>query len=167
LLEELSQYLETAGINDPYTKIYITTDPVDNLSCLLFLFVVAQASKFQYSDHLSIIMHKKDKRPFDSTPFVVGVITLLKQFHSSVTQRFLSYLGQYIRAFTNISLQRDPKSVDLPEECISVLLYLEQFCKLSNMDLRAIEGNYILYNVNLTFIYLGLVPTYVFDHFKH
>lgn len=58
------------------------------------------------ADLVGMLMHKKDKRAYDGTPFVVGVITLLKQLHSSVTTKFLGYLGQYIRGFVNISLQR-------------------------------------------------------------
>lgn len=119
---------------------------------MVFLLVLSQVQKFQYNDHLSIIIHKKDKRPFDGTPFIIGIIALLKQFHFSTTQRFLAYLGQYVRAFTNISLQRDPKALDLPEECISVLLFLEQFCKLSKLSSQVLEG---------------LVPTYIYDYFKH
>jgi hypothetical protein len=32
--------------------------------------------------------------PIDGAPFVVGVLTLLKQFHASYTDQFLSFLGQ-------------------------------------------------------------------------
>ena len=35
--------------------------------------------------------------PLDGPPFVVGVITLLHQFHSSHTHRFMALCGQYIR----------------------------------------------------------------------
>jgi WASH complex subunit strumpellin len=33
----------------------------------------------------------------DDVPFLVGVITLLKQFHSNITTSFFAYIGQYIR----------------------------------------------------------------------
>jgi len=152
LLAELGDYLDTTGINDPFTKIYITTEPIENFACLMFLFVISQVNKFQYNDHLSILMHKKDKRSYDGTPFVVGLITLLKQFHSSNTQLFLAYLGQYIRAFVNVSLQRDAKLSDLPEEVTSVLLFLEQYLKLANCDPKQIES---------------YVPAYIYSNFKH
>lgn len=41
LLPELSKYLETTGLHDPYTKIYITTHPLPAFPCLMFLFVVS------------------------------------------------------------------------------------------------------------------------------
>jgi hypothetical protein len=46
----------------------------------------------------------KDKSSVDAIPFVVGVITLLKQFHSVYTQQFLAYLGQYVRSLINITV---------------------------------------------------------------
>lgn len=46
----------------------------------------------------------KDKSSVDAIPFVVGIITLLKQFHSLYTQQFLAYLGQYVRGLINITI---------------------------------------------------------------
>ena len=40
----------------------------------------------KYNDHL------------DSTSFVMGLVTLLKQYHSEVTDQFFSLLGQYVRS---------------------------------------------------------------------
>lgn len=34
----------------------------------------------------------------DSAPFVVGMITVLKQFHSEYTEQFLACCGQYVRS---------------------------------------------------------------------
>jgi len=33
----------------------------------------------------------------DGTTVVIGALTMLKQFHMSVTHKFLAYLGQYVR----------------------------------------------------------------------
>lgn len=55
-------------------------------------------SKFAYNAALGAILPKKQKDSHDWIPFVVGVITLLRQFHSLHTQQFLAYLGQYVRA---------------------------------------------------------------------
>ena len=41
LLSELSKYLETTGLHDPYAKIYITTSPLPAFPCLMFLFVIS------------------------------------------------------------------------------------------------------------------------------
>ena len=48
LLFEASSYVEAAGLNDPFQKIYITTTPLDDLQVVLFLYVTSQLSKFAY-----------------------------------------------------------------------------------------------------------------------
>ena len=34
----------------------------------------------------------------DGAPFVTGIFTLLKQFHSEITDQFLAVMGQYARS---------------------------------------------------------------------
>jgi len=88
----------------------------------MFLFVISQMPKFYYDNHLRtfvgpavslanspfctgvVLCQRKEKNSADSTPFVMGVITLLKQFHSIYTQKFLAYLGQYVRGIINVTI---------------------------------------------------------------
>lgn len=44
------------------------------------------------------MLARKPGDPVDGTPFVVGTVTLLKQFHSECTRDFLALLGQYLRS---------------------------------------------------------------------
>lgn len=41
---------------------------------------------------------RKAADPVDWPPLVLGLLTLLKQFHSRYTQQFLSLIGQFIRS---------------------------------------------------------------------
>jgi len=153
LLFELTNYLETAGLHDPYTKIYITTLPLNAFPCLMFLFVVSQLPKFALNQQIGAVIPKKQKEAIDWTPFVVGIITLLRQFHSLHTQQFLAYLGQYVRGFVNVAVlsQKDMKLEGYPEEVVSVLLFLEDFCRLGHIPRKNVEGYF---------------PAYIFDHFN-
>ena len=44
------------------------------------------------------LVSKKPSEPVDGAPFVAGIVTLLKQFHSENTDQFLALLGQYVRS---------------------------------------------------------------------
>lgn len=44
---------------------------------------------------------KKPTDPLDAPPFVIGCITLLKQFHVDNTDRFIALMGQYVRSFVD------------------------------------------------------------------
>ncbi|PRP74057.1 hypothetical protein PROFUN_08681 [Planoprotostelium fungivorum] len=151
LLSELSKYLETAGINDPYTKIYITTSPIDNFAYVVFTFILSQVTKFHYSTTLSGLVNR-EKKGYDSTSFIVGIITLLKQFHSSITKKILGLLGQYVRANINSSAKDQKLTMQYPEDVVCCLLFVEDFCKLSNLERKTVEA---------------YIPSYIFDNFNH
>ena len=49
VFDELTPYLETAGINDPLTKIYATTRLVNGFGAVHFMFVISQLPKLMYN----------------------------------------------------------------------------------------------------------------------
>jgi WASH complex subunit strumpellin len=53
ILADLTKYLEAAGINDPITKIYATSDTLEFFPVVMFLFVVAQTSRLQHNKRFS------------------------------------------------------------------------------------------------------------------
>jgi len=152
ILSDLTRFLETAGINDAITKIYITTEPLEGLPCIMFLFVLSQIQKLQWSRKLNTLECVAKKTFLDGAPFVVGVITLMKQFHSSHTHTFLGYLGQYARSNIHGGGSNSKKTLDIPPQVRGVLLFLEEFCKFSSLSRKAINA---------------IVPSYIFDRFTH
>eukprot|EP00013_Stygamoeba_regulata_P029964 CAMPEP_0177666190 /NCGR_PEP_ID=MMETSP0447-20121125/21451_1 /TAXON_ID=0 /ORGANISM="Stygamoeba regulata, Strain BSH-02190019" /LENGTH=1237 /DNA_ID=CAMNT_0019172325 /DNA_START=97 /DNA_END=3811 /DNA_ORIENTATION=- len=161
LLSELSRYLENAGISDPLTKIYITTEPIENFPALAFLFVLHTLPRFSYHAQLSTMVTRGDSSPLDWAAFVVGVITLLKQFHSMHTLQFLAQLCQYVRALINGAPQQTkaPASAKqsassthpFPQEVEPVLYFLEDFSKFSGLPRKTVEAH---------------LPPFIFDHIQ-
>ena len=47
---------------------------------------------------LGEMIAKKPGADLDGAPFVTGIFTLLKQFHSEITDQFLAVMGQYVRS---------------------------------------------------------------------
>lgn len=162
-LPDVSQYLEHSGINNPLTKIYITNDgPLIGIPCLMFLFILDQVSRLHWDVERSTLVCTKPQKnqPLDGAPLIMGVVTVLKQFHSSYTHSFLAYLGQYVRSHISSAGGRpsgnssDSRGVAaaLPAQVRSVLLFLEEFCRFSYIDRKAIDS---------------IIPSYIFDNFHH
>lgn len=145
LLTELSEYLQLSGMEDPLTKIYVAAElRAKHLPLLLALFVIQQLKAFEYDSVLrQLVCGKKHKEWFDFTPFVVGVLTLLKQFHSLHTQKFLSYMGQHVRSLVATLDQSEQKArkaaTDYPDSLVNVLLFLEEFCNYGTLSRRVVE----------------------------
>ena len=86
---------------------------------VLLPFIVVAAGVF----HTLVANDKKEA--MDGVPFVVGIITLMKQFHSLYTQQILSYLGQYVRAHVDglAGNDKDRKMEGIPG-------FISVFCEL-------------------------------------
>ena len=146
LIADLSTYLELSGVNDPLTKIYLATDlRSKHLPLMVALFVFSQLPLFQYDATLRQLVHKNKKKGFyDFSPFVVGCLTLLKQFHSLHTQKFLGYMGQYVRVLvstmgSDAAAKKKKQLTEYPEPVLNCLVFLEQFCDFGGMQRRVVE----------------------------
>lgn len=160
VLPDVSEYLENTGINNPISKIYITSEPLPGFPCLMFLFVLSQVGEYQWNKKLSTLESLTKQRGYytsrsphalDGAPLVVGVVTLLKQFHSLHTHTFLQYLGQYVRAHIAGTGTSKKDSGQLPENIVNVLLFLEEFCRFSRTSRDSITA---------------IIPQYIFDRFR-
>jgi WASH complex subunit strumpellin len=121
----------------------------EGVACIMFLYVLAQTRSLSWHRKLNTLVrqNKKGASSMDGAPFVVGVVTLLKQFHSSHIHTFLGYMGQYIRS--QLSATATAKVAQgIPVEVKSALFFLEEFCKFSGVSRASIET---------------VVPSYLFD----
>lgn len=105
LLSELNKYLEWAGIYDPYEKIYVETKNYRNVSVALFLLTISHLPKLIYVKNMSTLIGKKLAEHIDGTAFVVGIMTILKQYHSDILQLFIDYLAQYVNSMAEYTLK--------------------------------------------------------------
>eukprot|EP00455_Lapot_gusevi_P055397 TRINITY_DN9002_c0_g1_i3.p1 TRINITY_DN9002_c0_g1~~TRINITY_DN9002_c0_g1_i3.p1 ORF type:complete len:733 (-),score=209.92 TRINITY_DN9002_c0_g1_i3:77-2275(-) len=152
ILPEVTRYLDTSGVSDPLTKIYITSEPLEGIAALLFLFVLAQVPKLTFHPRWGMLVRVSKNDPIDGVPFVLGVLALLKQFHSSHTEKFLAYLGQFVRFSVSAAAVGDTPPAELPPDVLSVMLFLEEFCKYALIDREAVAS---------------VIPPYIFDRFRH
>ncbi|KAK7873803.1 hypothetical protein R5R35_005787 [Gryllus longicercus] len=140
LLFDLANYLDWAGISNPYAKIYITTKNLQYFPLLTFLFVISQLPKLQYMKQLGTLLSRKSQEPLDGVPFVVGVQTVFRQFHPEIRNTFLLYLSQYVKSYVEISTCNKP--TDLPGEVVNTLHFMENFVHHSGLP-RKILANHI------------------------
>uniref|UniRef100_A0A3Q2YBW3 WASH complex subunit 5 n=1 Tax=Hippocampus comes TaxID=109280 RepID=A0A3Q2YBW3_HIPCM len=148
LLYEITAYLEAAGIHNPLNKIYITTKRLPFFPILNFLFIIAQLPKLQYSRNQGMTC-RKSTDPVDWTPLVLGLLTLLKQFHSRYTQQFLALIGQFVRSIMEQCTSQ--KIPDMPSDVVGALMFLEDYVKYTKLSRKVAEAH---------------VPSFIFDEFR-
>jgi len=132
ILSETAKYMENVGLNDPLSKIYITVDLFFDFASVLFVVVIRQVLRFTFDAFLG---NKPGKnKTIDDTVFAVGIVTVLKQFHSSITVEFLSLIGQYIRSLIAESLDPSAKNASgtYPAEAQKMLLFVDVISRFGN-----------------------------------
>eukprot|EP01012_Entosiphon_sulcatum_P036838 TRINITY_DN4706_c0_g1_i1.p1 TRINITY_DN4706_c0_g1~~TRINITY_DN4706_c0_g1_i1.p1 ORF type:complete len:1149 (-),score=298.23 TRINITY_DN4706_c0_g1_i1:138-3584(-) len=142
LFPELSNYLDAAGLTHPFSKVYITVPSIPFIPILLVLFVISQLDRFVYQRGIDSLVCKKKEEPLDGIPFVVGIVTILKQLHSEHKNMFIAYLAQYVRVMLKDMTEKE-KEKDrevIPVEVENCLYFLEAFCKAAPLPRKVVEN---------------------------
>jgi len=148
LLPSLAPYLDTLGLCSPLIKIYISTEPLDFLAHFLFLFALAMFTPLRYDATLSLLQPTDKKNPIDTTTLIIGLGTMLKQFHSGCTRTFVALLAQYVRCHVVVSARDPPKGnkPPLPAEVFNVLVLLRELCKFGYITRELVHQHLPPYN---------------------
>ncbi|OXB82938.1 UNVERIFIED_CONTAM: hypothetical protein H355_009848 [Colinus virginianus] len=124
LLYEITAYLEAAGIHNPLNKT----------SGVFFC---------------AGVVCRRPADQIDWLPLVLGLLTLLKQFHSRYTEQFLTLIGQFIRsAMEQCTSQKIP---EMPADVVAALMFLEDYIRYTKLPRKVVEAH---------------VPSFIFDEFR-
>lgn len=104
LLWKLNMYLEWAGIYNPYEKVYIDTKHFRNMATAMVLLTISQLSKLNYMKNISTMIGKKSAEHIDAISFVVGIITVLRQYHVELIDIFIDEMAQYVLSMADYTL---------------------------------------------------------------
>lgn len=129
LTSELNTFLEWCGMTQPLDKIYIITKPNNSMPHILLLTIIAQISKIHYAKNLGGLVSIRGTEGVDGNPLVVGLVTVLRQYHQDHTQSFLQLLSQYITSHATHVAVSGGKSMELPHESLTGLAVLQDVAK--------------------------------------
>ena len=81
------------------------------------------------SQNFGCLVRRKQGDAIDGIPLIVGVATVLRQFHPSYCRKFLAYLGQFVRSNIDFTLTREGNKLsNVPFEVMNTIIFIEQFC---------------------------------------
>jgi len=154
VLTEITRLLEKCGMDDPLSRIYITTDPVEGLAAFLLIFTITYLPKLEYDRNFATLVRRKTSYPLDGYVMIVGLVTVLKQFHPLYTVQYLKGLGQFIRvsidALYKTSTTQKLAEVELPSEIVTLVVFvrnLSQLLKLPKDVLTPIIPSHLVQSV--------------------
>ncbi|KRT79258.1 hypothetical protein AMK59_7788 [Oryctes borbonicus] len=128
LLHKLSQYFDYTGMNNPLSKIYITVRTIDEYAIVLFIFTISHLLKiYMFTSGTGA---KRNLEQWDGAPFIVGIHTLVKQFHSNVNNLFIEWMSKYTLQLA-YQTPGNGKSVEQAAEVLAALKFLSIYTKYS------------------------------------
>ncbi|XP_071514464.1 WASH complex subunit 5 isoform X1 [Panulirus ornatus] len=139
LTSELSIFLEWCGMTQPLDRIYVTTRPLPPLSFVLLLTVITQVPKIHYTKSLGGLTGIKGSEGIDGELMIVGLVTVLRQFHPDHTLRFIQLLAQYITSHTAHVASSGGKTVDIPHEAVTGLALLLEVAKKMSVSVKTLS----------------------------
>jgi len=152
LMTDLSTYLVHIGLHSPLHKIYLAVTPILDFSMNMFLTTLFGLRYFQFNAHLGTKPTRTSKdQAIDEVPFVVGIVTFLRQFHQQHTTQYLALVGQYVLGLIHEHVEKQgKKSVNYPPDVTKMLTFIDLYCKVSNSPRKDVEQ---------------FIPGYIFNNF--
>ncbi|OQV24357.1 WASH complex subunit strumpellin [Hypsibius exemplaris] len=99
LMYELAEYLQWTGLTEPLSQIYVGTRKDSYLGLAMFLSFLGICNTFIPAPNLgNTLVPRRRYDPVDGTPFLVGFVTVMKQFHADDTRQVVQLIGQYLRS---------------------------------------------------------------------
>lgn len=93
-LQKLSQFFDYAGMNNPFNKIYVTVRTKDEYAVVLFLFTISHLLRiYMFTSGTGV---KRALEQWDGIPFIIGLHTLIKQFHINVNNSYIELMSKYV-----------------------------------------------------------------------
>ncbi|EDW41676.1 WASH complex subunit homolog 5 [Drosophila sechellia] len=136
MLTELQETLLYTGNFEPLEQVFLITKNTHNMALFMFLFTIAHLGRMQHSTITDCLLPKSAKDNIDNVPFIVGLVTILQQFHKNVKMLYISYMSQYVVTVSEAQLL--DKEI-LGPEVITALHFLLAFIRIARLPLRVLE----------------------------
>ncbi|XP_053683160.1 WASH complex subunit 5 [Sabethes cyaneus] len=133
---ELNEYLEYAGLYNPFRKKYISTKSPVYLPLLVFLFVIVHLPRFQYMKNVDSLIAKKKNDAIDGFPTIMGLLTIFRQFQNGEMDLFVQYTCQYVTSLVDVNLKYKQ---EICQEAVTALRFLEIFTRVAEIPRKQLE----------------------------
>lgn len=155
LLSDLSTALESCGFLEPVHKVYVLAKDLDFMPLSMLLMTVTAATHLHYDLNVNSLVRKTKSSNIDGPCFVMGLITMFKQFHNSHFKRYLVYISHFIKSSIEVAKDKGSikKSGQYPQDVTICFGILEEILRFGKYDREVIKQ------------VLGV--NFLFDNFKN
>ncbi|CAI2370736.1 unnamed protein product [Moneuplotes crassus] len=126
---------------EPIHKVYVLTKDLDYMALNMLLMTLIASNHLQYDLNVNSLVRKNKNSNIDGPCFVMGLITIFKQFHNSYFKKYLVYMSHYIKS--SIEVSKDKGSLQkqgcYPEDVTILFGILEEILRFGKYDREVIK----------------------------
>ena len=151
MLKDMTVCLEAIGFVNPLNKVYNLTKDLDFFPLVASLITLNILTQLSYDPFIYSLVRKNKETLIDGPHFIVGLITIFKQYHPNQYKKYLHYMCHFLKnAFHNQAITQ-PIQKNIPPEAFMVLTFLEELIRFDKTSREVVSQN---------------VGTYIFDYYK-
>ncbi|KAJ3697216.1 hypothetical protein LUZ61_000921 [Rhynchospora tenuis] len=142
LLSALNHQSKFCGLVRPFDSTYISKKPPKFLSRCASLLSISQLCRYVFDAHLGTLTSRSKKSLKDFSPLIIGLGTLLRQFHPSYMIQYIQFMAQYIHTTEASFVAIDePNKTNTNHACevAKAVFWLQSFCKYFGISEDVIE----------------------------
>eukprot|EP00803_Ostreobium_quekettii_P004137 evm.model.scf_385.1 EVM.evm.TU.scf_385.1 scf_385:2889-12069(-) len=128
--------LQSTGFVDPMAIRYTSKSrpPSPEIPAVLFLAILSVINRYELRSYR--LMRPLCSPVPDAGSFITGLVTILSQYMQLVTDQFLQYIGQYLRAYLKTATSSRAQGIEavgveitLPQEVRRMVVFVDEVCR--------------------------------------
>ena len=97
MLKDMTTALEAIGFVNPLNKVYKLTKELDHLPLVAALITLNAMTQLTYDPLIFSLIRKNKEFILDGPHFIVGLLTIFKQYHYNNYKKYILYLIHFIK----------------------------------------------------------------------
>jgi hypothetical protein len=99
MLKSITEAVEQTGFVNPMNKVYCLSKQLEQLPLMFALLTILSFESMYFSAYASSIMQRETEKSLkcDGPGFIVGMLTIFKQFHPQNENTYLNLLCHYLK----------------------------------------------------------------------
>jgi len=128
MLKDMTTCLEAIGFVNPMSKVYNLTKELDHFPLVACLISIHAIMQLTYDKHIFSLVRKNKESVADGPHFIVGLITVFKQYHPNHYKKYLLFFSHFFKNLIhNAGSSKDAQAQRtlLPPDAEMTLIFLE------------------------------------------
>lgn len=141
MLKDVTLCLESVGQVNPQNKVYKLVKDLEFFPLAATLLTQCAIQQLHYDPLVYNLTRARKDILIDGPHFIIGLITLFRQFHCSQYKKYVLYLIHYVKVALNSAKEVQLQKRILDPDATATMTYLEELVKFEGTSREIVTQN--------------------------